>query len=54
MLWTQIDRAFMADAAIIPMIYEKVLLYRNPSLTNVYVHRAYGMYNYSAIGLQQP
>jgi len=52
-LWTQIDAKFMDDAAIIPMIYEKALLYRAPNLTNVYVQRAYGMYNYAVIGLTQ-
>ncbi|HEY2832020.1 MAG TPA: ABC transporter substrate-binding protein [Sporichthyaceae bacterium] len=50
-LWAQIDAAFMADAAILPMIYEKALLYRAPNLTNVYVHRAYGMYDYASLGL---
>jgi peptide/nickel transport system substrate-binding protein len=52
-LWTQIDAKFMGDAAIIPIIYEKALLYRAPNLTNVYVHRAYGMYNYASIGVAQ-
>jgi len=53
-LWTRIDRAVMADATIIPIIYEKTLLYRNPALSNVYVHRAYGMYNYASIGRVKP
>jgi peptide/nickel transport system substrate-binding protein len=52
-LWTQIDQKFMDAAAILPIIYEKTLLYRAPNLTNVYVHRAYGMYNYAVIGLTQ-
>jgi peptide/nickel transport system substrate-binding protein len=51
-LWSRIDAAVMADAAIIPIVYEKVLLYRSPRLTNAYVDRAFGMYNYSVLGLQ--
>lgn len=50
---TQIDQKMMADAAIIPIIYEKVLLYRNPEVTNVFVHRAWGMYDYATLGIKQ-
>jgi hypothetical protein len=28
------------------------LLYRSPDLTNVYVSRYYGMYNYGALGVK--
>ena len=49
-----VDFTQACAALDIPIIYEKALLYRAPNLTNVYVHRAYGMYNYATIGLTQP
>ena len=48
----QIDMQVMKDAAILPEVYAKSLLYRSPSLTNVYVQPYYGMYNYAALGLK--
>jgi peptide/nickel transport system substrate-binding protein len=41
----------MKDAVILPMVYQKVLLYRPPTLTNVYVQAYYGMYNYAVMGV---
>jgi peptide/nickel transport system substrate-binding protein len=52
-IWPQIDKKIMAQAAILPMVYQKVLLYRNPVLTNVYVDSYYGMYNYAVLGLSK-
>jgi peptide/nickel transport system substrate-binding protein len=49
---TQIDHQVMADAAFMPEVYSKSLLYRSPALTNVYVQVAYGMYNYAVLGLK--
>jgi peptide/nickel transport system substrate-binding protein len=46
----QIDLQVMKDAVFLPAVYSKALLYRNPSLTNVYVQRYYGMYNYGVLG----
>jgi peptide/nickel transport system substrate-binding protein len=51
-IWPQIDKDIMADAAILPIVYQKVLLYRNPNLTNVYFDDYYGMYNYAVLGLK--
>jgi ABC-type transport system substrate-binding protein len=51
-LWPQIDKDIMAQAAILPMVYQKVLLYRNPAVTNVYVSSYYGMYNYAVLGMK--
>ena len=48
----QIDMQVMKDAAILPEVYAKSLLYRNPQLTNVFVQSYYGMYNYSTLGLK--
>jgi hypothetical protein len=33
-------------------VYAKALLYRPPSLTNVYVQSYYGMYNYAVLGVK--
>ena len=49
-IWSQIDRRVMSDAVILPGVYARVLLYRSPHLTNVYVHRYYGMYDYASLG----
>ncbi len=49
---SQIDMQIMKDAGILPEVYAKSLLYRNPALTNVYVQPYYGMYNYAVLGLK--
>jgi len=49
---SQIDMQIMKDAAILPNVYAKALLYRSPQLTNVFVQPVYGMYNYSTLGLK--
>jgi peptide/nickel transport system substrate-binding protein len=46
----QIDKKVMGDAAILPMVYAKALLYRPKTNTNVYVQTYYGMYDYGTIG----
>jgi len=51
-IWHSIDEDIMAQAAILPIVYQKVLLYRNPNLTNVYMDQYYGMYNYAVLGLK--
>jgi peptide/nickel transport system substrate-binding protein len=48
----KIDMEIMKQAAILPEVYAKSLLYRSPSLTNVFVQPYYGMYNYSTLGLK--
>ena len=42
----------MKDAAILPGVYAKSLLYRPSTLTNVYVQPYYGMYNYAVLGVK--
>jgi peptide/nickel transport system substrate-binding protein len=51
-IWPQIDRQVMTDAVILPGVYGKALLYRNPHLTNVYVHQYYAGYDYANLGLK--
>jgi peptide/nickel transport system substrate-binding protein len=48
----QIDMQIMKEAAILPGVYAKSLLYRGTSLTNVYVQPYYGMYNYAVLGVK--
>jgi ABC-type transport system substrate-binding protein len=50
-IWSQIDEQVMKDAAILPGVYSKKVLYRSPKLTNVYVQAFYGMYNYAVLGV---
>jgi peptide/nickel transport system substrate-binding protein len=45
-----IDMEVMKQATMLPAVYAKSLLYRNPNLTNVYVQPYYGMYDYGVIG----
>jgi peptide/nickel transport system substrate-binding protein len=49
---SKIDMQVMKDAAILPVVYAKSLLYRSPQLTNVFVQPYYGMFNYSTLGLK--
>ena len=49
-LWAQIDKQIMTDAGILPLVYNKALLYRPSNLTNAYVQTYYGMYNYAVLG----
>ncbi|HXW44035.1 MAG TPA: ABC transporter substrate-binding protein [Streptosporangiaceae bacterium] len=51
-IYAEIDKDVMADAYILPIVYQKVLLYRNPNMTNVYMDQYYGMYNYAVLGLK--
>jgi peptide/nickel transport system substrate-binding protein len=48
----QIDLQVMKDAGILPEVYAKSLLYRDPRLTNVFIQSYYGMYNYSTLGVK--
>jgi peptide/nickel transport system substrate-binding protein len=51
-IWSTIDKQVMGDAAILPLIYAKALLYRPPNVTNVYWQAYYGMYNYAVLGVK--
>jgi ABC-type transport system substrate-binding protein len=50
-IWSRIDEQILKDAAILPGIYQKTILYRPPNLTNVYVQAYYGMYNDAVLGV---
>ena len=43
--------ATVAGTVILPLVHDKTLHYRNPWVTNVYVHPAFGLYDVQAMGL---
>jgi peptide/nickel transport system substrate-binding protein len=49
---SKIDMQVMKQAAILPGVYAKSLIYRSPQLTNVFIQPYYGMINYSTLGLK--
>ena len=49
-IWGQIDKTVMENAAVLPGVWAKGLLYRPSNLTNVFVNPAFGQYDYAAIG----
>jgi peptide/nickel transport system substrate-binding protein len=51
-IWSQVDAKVMESGALLPFVYEKTLLYRGPSLTNVFVSPSYGMYDFTTLGKQ--
>jgi peptide/nickel transport system substrate-binding protein len=51
-IWGQIDKRVMEEAVVLPGVWAKVLLYRPPSLTNVFVNEGLGgYYDYTALGV---
>ncbi|WP_232668390.1 ABC transporter substrate-binding protein [Pseudonocardia sp. TRM90224] len=51
-LATDIDKRIMQEAVILPGTYAKALVVRGKGLTNVYINEQYGMYDYTALGLE--
>lgn len=51
-IYNQIDAKIREQAAILPNVYAKSLLYRPASLTNVYFHAGFGMYDYANLGVK--
>jgi peptide/nickel transport system substrate-binding protein len=49
-IYGQIDQQAMKDAAIVPEVYAKTLLFRPANLTNAYIEASFGMYNYAVLG----
>ncbi|MFI5839407.1 ABC transporter substrate-binding protein [Catenuloplanes sp. NPDC051500] len=50
-VYTQINHKVMEGAYILPFVADKALNYRNPRLTNVYIHQFWGMYDFQALGV---
>lgn len=49
-LWTKIDQQVMSDAAIVPLVYNKALVFHPAQLTNWYEEGAFGMPDFSILG----
>jgi peptide/nickel transport system substrate-binding protein len=49
-LYNQINHKIMDGAFYLPFVVDKALNYRNPRLTNAYVHDAFGMIDFQALG----
>jgi len=49
-IWGNIDKLVMENAAVIPGVWSKGLLFRPANLTNVFVNDAFGQYDYTAAG----
>jgi len=50
--YAAIDHQIMSDALIVPIVYNKELVYRPETLTNVVFSQALGMYYFSAMGVK--
>ena len=48
--WVDVDKKVMDDAYVLPGIWAKGLLYRPPTLTNVFITNGFQMYDYLALG----
>ncbi|MCO6007784.1 ABC transporter substrate-binding protein [Actinoallomurus purpureus] len=53
-LSAEADRAVMETGAFVPLLAERTVLYRPDTLAGAYVHPAYGMYDYAALGRRTP
>jgi peptide/nickel transport system substrate-binding protein len=50
--WAAADRQVMEDAALVPLLAERTVVYRPAGLRNVYVQPAYGTYDLTALGVR--
>jgi peptide/nickel transport system substrate-binding protein len=51
-LWGSVDKLVMENASVLPGVWSKGLLYRPANLTNVFVSDAFGMYDYTTLGVK--
>jgi len=49
-IWGDIDKMVMENAAVLPGIWSKGLLFRPANLTNVFVNDGFSMYDYTVLG----
>jgi peptide/nickel transport system substrate-binding protein len=49
-VYKQINQKVTEQALYLPITFDKALNYRNPRLTNAYVHDAFGMIDFQALG----
>ncbi|BCJ43345.1 peptide ABC transporter substrate-binding protein [Actinoplanes ianthinogenes] len=50
-IYGQINHKIMEGAYYLPFVVDKALNYRNPRLTNAYIHEAFGMIDFQALGV---
>jgi peptide/nickel transport system substrate-binding protein len=50
-IYKQINQKVMEGHHYLPIVFDKALNYRNPRLTNVYVHDSFGMVDFQALGV---
>lgn len=51
-LYNDIDKKVMENANYVPGLWARSLLYRPERMTNVFINIAYGMYDYTTLGVQ--
>jgi peptide/nickel transport system substrate-binding protein len=49
-IYKQINTKIMDGFYYLPFVFDKALNYRNPRLTNVYIHDSFGMVDFQALG----
>lgn len=49
-LWTDVDRAVMGDAAVVPLIYNKALNYHPANVTNWFFDSPFGQPDFAVLG----
>ncbi|GLU48869.1 ABC transporter substrate-binding protein [Nocardiopsis ansamitocini] len=49
-IYTEIDKIVMEEAAVLPVVFDKGLLYRPENLTNVHFSNGFAMYDYMTLG----
>lgn len=52
-IYADIDRKVLEEAAILPNVYAKSLLYRPETLSNVYFHKGLSSYDYANLGVSE-
>jgi peptide/nickel transport system substrate-binding protein len=50
-LWHEVERRVLDAAVLLPITHDRTLHYRNPGVTNVFVHPAFGLYDVQAMGV---
>ncbi|MEY9891853.1 peptide/nickel transport system substrate-binding protein [Catenulispora sp. MAP5-51] len=50
--YAALDHQALADALVVPLVWDKNLVYRPSTLTNVIFSQGYGMYDFSAMGVK--
>ncbi|MDQ1537289.1 MAG: peptide/nickel transport system substrate-binding protein [Actinomycetota bacterium] len=49
-IWGDVDQTVMENAAVLPGVWSKGLLFRPDNLTNVFVNNGFSQYDYTAMG----